>query len=155
MRHTSNANGLWAIRTDVAVQRYVYLEAGYVGTAAKVNAPLGNTAATLVGSTFEAIGKLSPLSKSALKPYAFFGAAWRHYDIAGEDFTTSDAGMDDSDDLFQIPVGAGLGYRRSGFIADARFTFRASAGESMIVESDGEYAPMHTWGVSAGLGYEF
>lgn len=155
MRHTSNANGIWAIHTGVEVQKYVALEAGYLGSAAKINAPLGNAAATLVGTTFEAIGRLTPLPDSALQPYGFFGAAWRHYDIAGESFTTSDAGMNDSDDLFQIPVGVGLGYRYGSLVGDARFTYRPSVGESMVIESDGEYATMNSWGLAGGVGYEF
>jgi hypothetical protein len=155
MRHTSNANGVWAIHTDVEIQRYVSLEAGYLGSAAKINAPLGNNAATLVGSTFEAIGRLTPLPDSRIQPYAFFGAAWRHYDVAGQDFTTSDTGMSDSTDLFQIPVGAGLAYRYGAMIGDARFTFRPSTGDGLVLEPDGDDATMNTWGISAGLGYEF
>lgn len=155
MRDSSNLNGLWAVHAAVEVQRHVTLEAGYIGTAAKINAPIGNDAATLVGSTFEAIGRLSPLPDAVIKPYAFFGAAWRHYEVGGEDFTTADFGMEDSDDLFQIPVGAGLGYRYAGLVVDARFTYRPTTGESLLLESDGEYAPMETWGMSAALGYEF
>jgi len=126
----SNANGVWAIHTGVDVQRYVTLEAGCVGTA------------------------LTPMPDATLQPYAFFGAAWRHYDVAGESFT-ADAGMSDSDDLFQVPVGVGMGYRHGGFVGDARFTYRPSVGQSLVLESDGNYATMNAWGLSAGVGYEF
>lgn len=155
MRHTSNLNGLWSVHTAVDVQRYVALEAGYIGTASRISSPIGEDAATLLGSTFEAIGRLSPLPDQRLQPYAFFGAAWRHYDVTGADFTTSDAGMNDSDDLLQIPVGAGVAYRYGALVGDARFTFRPSTGAELVLEDDGGYANMNTWGIAGGLGYEF
>jgi hypothetical protein len=87
--------------------------------------------------------------------WSLFGAGWRHYDVVGESFTTSDAGMSDSDDLLQLPVGAGLSYRRGGIIGDARFTYRPTLGEDMVLEPDGDYATMDSWGVTAGVGYQF
>ena len=155
MRQTSNSTGAWAIRTAVEVQRYVSLEAGYIGSASEVNAPLGNDAATLVGTTFEAIARLTPLPDEQLRPYAFLGAAWRHYEVPGVDMTTADFGMNDSDELLQIPFGAGVESRYQGIIADARVTFRPSTGASLVLESDGGYATMTSWGFHVGLGYEF
>jgi hypothetical protein len=155
MRHTSNGTGAWAIRTAVELQQYVTLEAGYIGSAAKVNAPLGNEAATLVGTTFEAIGRLTPLPDEGIRPYAFFGAAWRRYDVSGADLTTADSGMNDSDDLFQIPFGAGVESRYQSYVADLRVTFRPSTAEDLVLESDNEYASMNSWGINAAFGYEF
>lgn len=157
MRDTSDPGGLWDIRAVVGTRSYLGFEAGYVGTAAAVDAPLGGETATLLGTTVEALARTNFLPDSAIQPYAFLGAAWRRYDVQGEDFTTSDSGMADTDDLFQIPVGAGLGYRYSNIIADARFTFRLATGEDLVVqdEADDEFAAMHTWGVSGRVGYEF
>lgn len=155
MRDTSGTNGLWSLQAAVGVQRYLAVEAGYTGTAAQINAPIGNTEATLVGSSVDAIGRVTPIPGSDLQPYAFLGAGWRHYDVVGESFTTSDAGMSDSDDLLQLPVGAGLSYRRGGIIGDARFTYRPTLGEDTVLEPDGDYATMDSWGVTAGVGYQF
>jgi hypothetical protein len=156
MRDTSDVSGIWGIRADYTYESLVGIEAGYLGTAANVNAPIGGTSATLVGSTVEALAKVM-VPDLPVQPYAFVGAAWRRYDVVGEEFTTSDAGMDDSDDVFQIPLGAGVGYRYRGLVADARFTFRPTTGEDLVITDtrNEEFAPMHTWGVSAGLGYEF
>jgi hypothetical protein len=157
MRDQTDVNGLWGIHGAYDVQDFVAVEAGYLGSAATVSAPLGDTEATLLGTTVEAIARATPLPDSPVKPYAFVGAAWRHYDVTGEDFTTSDAGMADSDDLFQIPFGAGVGYQYAGWIADARFTFRASTDAELVLEdnSSNDFANMNTWGVTAGIGYEF
>jgi hypothetical protein len=155
MRQTSNLGGLWGVHTAIGVQKYVSLEAAYVGSASKINAPLGNDAATLVGTTFQGIARITPLPDLAIRPYAFFGGAWRHYEVAGEDFTTAASGMIDSTDLFQLPVGAGVAYQYGAVVADMRFTYRQTAGESLLLERDGEEATMNTWGVTAGLGFEF
>jgi hypothetical protein len=157
MRDTSEVNGLWGVHGAVDFERYfVGIEAGYLGSAAKITAPLGNANdATLLGSTVEAIGKVSPLPDLIVQPYAFVGAAWRHYDVTGEDFTTAATGMADADDVFQIPFGAGLGYREGGLVVDARFTYRQTQYEDLVLETDGDTAMMDTWGVTAGLGYEF
>jgi len=155
MRQTSNMNGNWGLHAAFDLQKHFVLEAGYIGTASQINAPIGNTEATLVGTTFEALGRLMPLPEQSVRPYAFLGAAWRRYDVTGESFTTADAGMNDSTDLLQLPVGAGVEYEKGGFIADARFTFRPSAGGELVLEDKGEYASMHTWGLNAAVGYEF
>lgn len=157
MRDTSNTNGTWAVHGALEVQKYFTLEAGYIGSASMVNAPIGNTSATLVGTTVEALARVSPMPDAVLSPYAFVGAAWRRYDVSGESFTTSDSGMSDSDDLFQVPFGAGLGYRTSGFLVDARLSFRPSIDGELVVDDpqDDSYRSLMTWGLSGGVGYEF
>lgn len=157
MRDTTDPAGLWDIRAIVGTRSYIGFEAGYVGTASMVTAPLGGEDATLLGTTLEALARTNFLPDSDIQPYAFLGAAWRRYDVQGEEFTTSASGMDDRDDLLLIPVGAGVGYRYMNVVADARFTFRLATGEDLVVqdEANDEFAPMHTWGASARVGYEF
>jgi len=158
MRDSSDMNGLWNVRALVGTRSYIGVEAGYTGSAANINAPLGGTSATLLGTSLEAVARATPLPNEPYQPYVFAGAAWRHYDVQGEDFTTSDSGMADSEDELQIPFGAGFSYRYESLVADARFTFRAATDSTLVLENGGtgtDYAPMHTWGASAGIGYEF
>jgi hypothetical protein len=69
--------------------------------------------------------------------------------------------MADSDDLVEFPIGTGVAYRRHGFVADLRGTFRATTEENLVLtnpaqsNTDNTFAPMHTWEASAALGYEF
>lgn len=155
MKDTSDVSGNWALRAAVDVQRFVALEAGYLGSASAINAPIGNDDATLLGSTFEALGRVTPTPEEPIQPYAFIGAGWRHFEVSGETFTTADSGMRDAADIFALPVGAGLLYRERGLLADVRFTYRYGVGDELVLESDGDYAPMTTWGFNAGIGYEF
>ena len=154
MRHASNASGMWGIHAGIDLQKYVSVEAGYQGSASKINAPLGNAAETLMGTTIEGIARATAWPDSKFEPYAFFGAAWRHYGVSGSP-TLADSGMNSTNDLFQVPVGAGLSYKMGKWVADSRFTYRPSVNQSLIKESDGNYAIMDTWSVGAGLGYKF
>lgn len=158
MRDTTTTCGTWDVRAILGTRSYLAFEAGYLGSARGIDAPLGGEDAILVGSTVEALARANLIPDGAFQPYAFLGGAWRRWDVAQEDFTTADAGMNDSDDELVIPVGAGLSYRYRGLVADARFTFRAATDDNLVLTDGGasdEYAAMHTWGVTTNVGYEF
>ncbi len=147
-------------RVILGTRSYLGFEAGYLGTATGVYAPLGGEDAVLVSSTVEALARANFIARGAFQPYAVIGAGWRRFDVAQEDFSTASAGMNDTDDELVIPMGAGLAYRYGSLLADARFTFRVATEESLVLEdgaaaTSDDYAPMHTWGVTTRIGYEF
>ena len=152
MRHASRLNGMWGVRGAVAVDPRLWIEAGYLGSACGLEAPMSGVDAILVGTTFEVLGRLTAWPGARVRPYAFFGVSWRHYDVTGADFTAPVEGMHDSDELLQVPMGVGIEYHLGAIVIDARFTFRATAEESFLVEDD-DYAAMDTWGLQGAVGY--
>jgi hypothetical protein len=155
MKDTSGVTVTWGVRAAAAVQRVVVVEAGYHGSAASVHAPIGNDDATLVGSTFEAIARATPMPGEPVQPYGFIGAGWRHFEVSGATFTTADSGMRDATDIVAVPVGAGILYPIGRALADVRFTYRYGFDEALVLESGGAYAAMTTWTLDAGVGYRF
>jgi hypothetical protein len=159
MRDTvDSACGLWDLRLTLGSHTPLGFEAGYVGTAASINALIGSQSGTLIGTTVEGALRYNVLPHYAINPYAFAGVGWQRYDVTGGAFTTSDSGMADSDNSVVYPLGAGVAYRHSsGFVADLRGTFRVNSDAGLVLSSPGstEFVPLHTWEASAGFGYEF
>jgi len=162
MRNTTDTGGMWELRMIAGTRSLIALEAAYVGTAQAIDARFGpDTTATLVGTGLEGAIRVNVLPMQDFTPYAFGGVGWKRYDVTGEDFTTSDVGIQDEDNQVEIPFGAGLAYRYEGFLADARFTYRVATGEDMVLEAttptstNEDALNMDNWQASARLGFEF
>jgi len=160
MQDTTDVGGLWEVRAALGTRSWIGVEAAYVGTAQSIDAPIQSLDATLVGTSFEALGRFNILPDGVARPYVVAGLGWLHYEVTGEDFSTSSVGIGDSDDILTIPLGAGVASAFSGFLADVRFTFRPAVDSDLVLddpenlESD-DYTELHSWDLSARLGYEF
>lgn len=158
MRDTvsSNAGGLWDARLSLGTHVPIGLDIGYVGTAANINTINGNANGTLIGTTVEAALRYNILPHNTVNPYIFAGAGWQRYDVTNMHFSQSDTGMSPKDNVAEFPMGAGLGVRDvSGFNFDVRGTFRATTDSTLLQESNGNYAQLHSWEASGSIGYEF
>jgi hypothetical protein len=159
MRDTvDSACGLWNLRLTLGSHTPLGFEAGYVGTAASINALIGTQNGTLVGTAVEGALRYNVMPHYMFNPYAFAGIGWQRYDVTGAAFTTADSGMADSDNSVVYPLGVGVAYRhRSGFVADLRGTFRVNTNAGLVPTSPSstDFAPLHTWEASGGFGYEF
>ena len=152
---TSAVGGLWDLRIALGTHTPLGVELGYTGTASQVETFTGADNGTLVGSTVEAAVRLTVLPRAAWTPYVFAGIGWQHYDLVDASFATADTGMSDGDDVLDVPAGAGLAYRHpSGLLVDVRGTFRVAAFSDLLIEPDGDDAPLHSWQASAAIGYE-
>jgi hypothetical protein len=155
---TSNVGGLWDLRVTLGSHTPLAIDVGYIGTAANINALIGEQSGTLVGTTFEGAVRYNVMPHYLFTPYAFAGVGWQRYDVTGGAFSTSDSGMADSDNSVVYPMGVGFAYRHpTGLVADLRGTFRASSNAGLVLESAGSsnFAPLHTWEASGAIGYEF
>jgi hypothetical protein len=155
---TASAAGMWDLRLTLGSHTPLAFEAGYVGTAATIDALVGTQSGTLLGTTVEGAFRYNVLPHYTFTPYAFAGVGWQRYDVTGGAFNTSDTGMNDSDNSVVYPMGVGIAYRHpSGFVADLRGTFRASSNAGLVLKDVGgtDFAPLHTWSASGALGYEF
>ena len=59
-----------------------------------------------------------------LEPFGFVGLGWQRYQLPNT--TTFTASLERNDDVMTVPVGGGLEYAIGRFMADARFTYRAT-----------------------------
>jgi hypothetical protein len=167
MRSTTTTGGLWDARAVIGTRTPIAFEGAYVGTAQGIDSRFGNdVSATLIGTGFEGALRLNLIPFENVTPFAFAGLGWKRYDVRGADFTTADTGINDEDNLLEIPLGGGIGYRYAGMAFDARFTYRAAAGEDLVITDDSPPSEttgdpdsgalgLDTWGVSANLGWEF
>lgn len=157
MRDNTSVAGSWDVLAQISTRSWLSLEGEYLGTASSIDSLVGGRNATLVGNGFGGDVRINMIPDQVWQPYAFVGAAYRRYDVTGASFSTSDAGMNDSDNVFEVPMGLGVAYRTEGFIADLRGTFRAAADSNLVLTGVGSnsYVPMHNWGAIARVGYEF
>jgi hypothetical protein len=158
---TSSAGGLWDLRVTLGSHIPLALDVSYLGSATNINGLLPGQSGTLVGTTVEGALRYNILPHFAWNPYIFAGAGWQRYDVTQNNFMPALAGLNNTDNLVEFPMGAGLSFRTGGFVADIRGTFRAASDQNLILKtpaispSSSDFAPMHTWEASAALGYEF
>lgn len=154
MRETANVGGTWDVRAAFGTHSPIAIEAGYLGSAQTLDTFGLDEDAILLGTAVEGVARVNLLPDATVNPYFFGGAAWRRYDLTNTDTNTSD--VTETDNLLEIPVGVGVGYRISGFVADLRGEFRIADQEDLLRRDIGsERAVLHTWSASAKLGYEF
>jgi len=151
----SGVNGLWSFRVAFGTHVPLAFEAAYVGESSNLNA-IGAPNATLIGTTVEGDLRWNILSHALFTPYIFAGVGYQRYDVQNIQFQTADFGLRDSDNSLEIPMGVGASYRDpSGFVADARGTFRQAVGSDLIVNSTASSPSLSWWEASINLGYEF
>ena len=152
---TANDGAGWGARVQLGTRTPVSIEAAYAGSAQTIDAFGLDNSALLVGTAVEVGARFNAYASHALSPYLYMGMAWRRYDLTRYEANFSDVSA--SDNVVELPVGAGLAYRVFGWIIDGRVQFRAATGSDLVrdgSEEDGGLA-MHRWGVSGNLGYEF
>jgi hypothetical protein len=152
----TDTGGSWNVHLGIGNTRVLGFEAAYFGSAQGIEALGLDDNAILVGNGLSGAVRVNLLPEYTVRPFAYAGAAWRHYSLSNTDFNTSD--IADSDDVFEVPLGVGVGYTYRGFLLDARGEYRASTGGDMlpdlrIIEVDN--ASMNRWGVNANVGYQF
>jgi len=155
MRDTTNVGGNWDVRAIFGTRQYLGFEAAYIGSAQGINALGLDTNAVLVGNGVQGNLRLNFTKDNLVQPFAYAGAAWRRYDLQNADFNTS--AVNESDDVLEIPMGVGLGYKYRGLLFEARGEFRATTNEDLMPSLAGndDFAKMHRWGANANLGYAF
>jgi opacity protein-like surface antigen len=159
---TSDIGGLWDLRVALGSHLPLALEVGYMGSATNINGlPTGNKG-RLIGTTVEAALRYNILPHMPFTPYVFAGMGWQRYDVTNTSVSLADSGVRDHDNLMVFPMGVGLAYRLSGFVADVRGTFRYTTDNDLVLSdptltqpAPTDFAPMHSWEASAAVGYEF
>jgi hypothetical protein len=147
-RDFTDLAGTWEARLGVGTRSIIGLEAAYIGAAQGVEALGLDDSAVLTSHGAEANFRLN-FSRGGLQPYALAGAGWRHYSVTNDDFNTSD--VNDSDDVFEIPLGVGITYHLDPVLLDLRGVFRPAFGSDLV----GDDEELHNWSARMNVGWEF
>ena len=156
LRSTTDDGGGWNVRVALGTRSPIGFEAAYIGSAQSIDALGLDSSAILVGNGVE--GKLRVnLLDANIQPFLVAGLGWRHYNVTNADFNTSDVA--DSDDVLEVPMGAGIAWKYQGFLIDARGEYRYATEENLVPSLSGidasDSGKMHRWGVNANIGYAF
>src|SRR5262249_50375380 len=112
---TASVGGLWDLRVTIGSRIPLGLDVSYVGTATDINSGLlPGQSGTLIGTAVEGAVRWNILPHFTWNPYLFLGVGWQRYDVTGTHVTLAINGMNDSDNLVEFPMGAGLSYRMGG-----------------------------------------
>lgn len=151
----ADTGGAWDVRVGYGLNTLVGFEAAYIGTAYGVDSLLEDS--TLVGNGLEGNVRVNILRNGfpelnfPVQPYAFVGAAWKHYSV-GDDFAAS-ANMEDNDNVFELPLGGGVAYYfDNGIMLDARFDYRFASDEDLVVVGDDS---LNNWNLTGKIGWVF
>lgn len=152
MQDATDPGGAWEARFTAGTREYIGLEAAYIGSAQGITALGLDSDAILVGSGVEATARVN-LLKGEIQPYVLAGAGWMHYQLENADFNNSDVTEDD--DVLEVPLGAGIGYRYRHLILDARGLFRPVAFSDLIGPQGDTQTDLHSWAALVRGGFEF
>ena len=146
----------WEARLVLGTRNMLAAEVAYIGSANDVDVLGTDPDALLLGSGAEALGRFNVL-EDALQPYVMAGASWTYYNLANTSRNT--ANLENDDNVFQIPLGAGLAYRYDNAVLDLRGSYRPAFDSELIGASgslgDQEESSLDSWRAGLNLGVEF
>ncbi|HUS29284.1 MAG TPA: hypothetical protein VMZ53_12285 [Kofleriaceae bacterium] len=163
LRGSAGLGGDWDVRLTLGTRSPLAIEASYIGSAQRLSALGLENNAVLVGNGAQGALRLNGTIDFPVQPFIFGGLAWRRYDVTNSAANTSDVA--ETDDVLEVPAGAGLAGKVSGLIVDVRGEFRYTMNADLVRTgnvdtpvigvSDNEFGTMHRWGINANVGYEF
>jgi len=153
LRGMTGGAGTWNARAIAGTRQFIGVEAAYVGAARGVDALGVQSNAVLVSNGVEGALRLNiPVvmrSRQLLEPFGFVGVGWSRYQVTNTNVNTSSLAT--NDDIMSLPMGGGLEYAIGRFMADARFTYRATYYNDLM-RTGGN---LNNWGVSTQVGVSF
>lgn len=154
MTDFTNVGGTWGARIVAGTRLPVSIEAAYSGGAAAIDAIGLDNNAILVSTGIEGEARVNFLTGD-WQPYALAGIGWRRYDVTNTKVNTSD--VQDSDNVLEVPMGAGIAWRYKGLVVDARGMFRAAFSNDLVApQGQGNNKPdLHNWEAMINGGWEF
>jgi hypothetical protein len=159
-RGATEIGGSWDVRATVGTRLPVAFEGSYIGSAQTIHAfGIDNdNDATLMGNGLQGAARFNMTWNYPVQPFIYGGAAWRHYELNNSDFNVSE--VNDSDDVFEVPVGVGVAGYVQGLMADVRAEYRGAWGDDLIPSLTNDdtntiIGSMDRWGVAGNIGAEF
>jgi hypothetical protein len=153
MRGMTSTGGNWTARVLAGTRQFVGVEAGYVGSLRSIDALGLQSSARLLSNGLEGAARLNvPVvmrRTQLLEPFGFIGLGWSRYQL--QNTTTVTADLERNDDVMTLPVGGGLEYAIGRFMADARFTYRATYYNDLMRNGGN----LNSWGFGGQVGFSF
>jgi hypothetical protein len=134
-----DTGGTWDLRLGLGSRSFIGGEIAYVGSAREAN-DLGRN---LVTNGAEGVLRLQypyDTGRVVVTPFTFGGAGWTHFEVNGP---RGGARLQDTDDVFVVPVGGGLTLAYDHVLLDTRFTYRQTFDENLIQAADGTAAGLN------------
>jgi hypothetical protein len=147
-RGATDLGGTYGARLTIGTRLPFAVEVAYIGTAQGMDVLGLDSSAVLLGNGGEATLRLN-FARGPVAPYIFGGAGLTHYSIENSDFNTS--AVENSDDVYTLPMGAGAALQYRGLVVDGRGTFRYAFEDDLL----GEDSELHNWGAQVNVGFEF
>jgi len=155
----SDVAGSWGARVVIGSRSAIAGEVEYIGAAQQIDALGVASDAALVRNGVTANLRLGlPFTNGpwAVTPYALGGLGWSRFDLINEGRNTSS--IRNEDDVFTIPVGAGISAGYNRFTMDARYAFYPTFDDELLRTPTGSTdrdAGLDHWNINLMLGYEF
>lgn len=157
-RDTFGVGGYWDARAVLGTRSFLGAELAYVGSARDIKATGVAGNAALMGDGAEALvrGNL-PMhaGPTMITPYLFGGVGWTYYQIVNNDGPNS-SGIKDHANALTVPFGTGVSVSYNHLLADARFTYRATADDKLVpTTGSDDHLDLQNWSAGATVGYQF
>ncbi|HEY1810911.1 MAG TPA: hypothetical protein VGG74_01055 [Kofleriaceae bacterium] len=150
LRHSTQLGGSWNARLTIGQHNILAGEVSYIGSAQNVNGLGIGTRSTIVGNGVQGDLRLNGTINSMFQPFIYGGAAWRHYSTT--ETPNAFADLATTDDVFEIPVGAGIAAYFGGLTVDVRGEYRFAFGGN---SNDSNGNSLDRWGATGNFGFEF
>ena len=149
-----NVGGTWEARLAVGTRKTIAFEGAYIGGAQSIDTLGLDADAMLLSTGIEGNVRLNLLRGDAWQPYVLTGVGWKRYDVTNTDVNTSSVAGDDN--VVEVPFGAGVSYRYSRLLVDARVVVRGAFDDDLIATAAGEEdSTLHNWTTTLRIGTEF
>ncbi|MGE0867935.1 MAG: outer membrane protein [Kofleriaceae bacterium] len=129
----------YEVRGGYRMSDLLVLEGAYIGSSQSISALGLDNDATLRSNGVEAIARLdldrwvhTDVGGLRIAPFGIAGLSFQRFSLANEGLNTS--AVADGDNVYGIPLGAGVGATLGRFDADARFTWRTTYDEDLFRE---------------------
>lgn len=150
----------WDVRGVFGAHSPVGLEAAYVGSARGIGGLGVDDQSALVSNGAEGDLRIAaPIRAGELvdvRPFAFGGLGWQYMTLWGDGAV--DGARDAGDHIMTIPAGVGLELGVGPLNLDVRGTYRHAVDSEIFGDATAEFDDpnaLHSYNVSAGLGFEF
>jgi hypothetical protein len=137
----------WDARLGAGNRSFLGGELAYVGALH----PAKTGSLDLLANGAEAVLRLQlPYAMNGwlVEPFAFGGVGWSYLSLRN-----APSGAKSTDNIGDVPFGAGVTFGVNRLLIDARFTYRATFNEDLVGPAG--TVKMRSWAVNAAIGLEF
>jgi hypothetical protein len=150
-RRATDIGGSWDARLTIGTRSFIAAEISYIGSAQTAHLGVIRGDKTLYGNGAQGALRLNLTGGMLpMQPFLFGGGAWRHYSTTGN--------SNISEDVWEIPAGAGIAAYVSDLMIDVRGEYRFAQDDRTLSRElglDRTGSSFARWGVSGNVGYVF